>query len=292
MPEMTLRASISAYLDEVTVHRNPTTVRTYKGALLGLVKYLEEGAAVNVDTMKPSEVSVDLVVGYFKGLGRLRIVEGSRTSWISVTPRVIKTISDYLDVRLDIDKSVSRSPATLPVFSRHRPSEVGKIVALTPAGVRNIVPGRSLEALGPHYDGSITPKALRHYAVASLLPSLTTLHPRIVRHCKSHFENGQYDNAIFNAMKAIEEEVRTRIAADPTEIGVNLITTAMKKEPIQITFSPVAAEQDAHYNLFKGAIGTLKNPHSHRFVGITDPIRAFESLALASLLMRMLDEAA
>ena len=93
-------------------------------------------------------------------------------------------------------------------------------------------------------------------------------------------------------MKAIEEEVRTRIAADPTEIGVNLITTAMKKEPIQITFSSVAAEQDAHYNLFKGAIGTLKNPHSHRFVGITDPIRAFESLALASLLMRMLDEAA
>jgi hypothetical protein len=49
--------------------------------------------------------------------------------------------------------------------------------------------------------------------------------------------------------------------------------------------------QDAHYNLFKGALGTLKNPHSHRFVGVNDPVRAFESLALASLLMRMLDEA-
>ena len=71
MPEMTLRASISAYLDEVTVHRNPTTVRTYKGALLGLVKYLEESAAVNVDTMEASEAPVDLVVGYFKGLKRL-----------------------------------------------------------------------------------------------------------------------------------------------------------------------------------------------------------------------------
>ena len=71
MSEMTLRNSITAYLDEVALRRNPTTARTYRAALLGLVNYLEENAAVDFDTVKPGEVPLDLVVGYFKGLGRL-----------------------------------------------------------------------------------------------------------------------------------------------------------------------------------------------------------------------------
>lgn len=177
------------------------------------------------------------------------------------------------------------------MFAQHRAGQKGQVLALSSRSVGLIVSKRASEALGAEHDGTVSPKSFRHYAVASLLQPLTALHPKIVRRCKSYFENGQYDDAILNAMKAIEVEVRIRIGADPTEYGVNLITTAMKKDPAQITFSAVAAEQDAHYNLFKGALGSLKNPHSHRFVGVTDPIRTFESLALASLLMRMLDEA-
>jgi len=42
-------------------------------------------------------------------------------------------------------------------------------------------------------------------------------------------------------------------------------------------------------NLFKGAIGVLKNPGSHREVEFEDPTEAAEAVLLADLLMRILD---
>lgn len=118
-----------------------------------------------------------------------------------------------------------------------------------------------------------------------------SLHPKIVQRCRIPFETGQYDDAIFNAMKVVEEEVRTRISADPTDIGVALISKAMNPKSPILPFSEVNAEQEAAHSLYRGAIGSFKNPLSHRFLDSSDPVKTFECLALASLLMRMLDEA-
>ena len=41
--------------------------------------------------------------------------------------------------------------------------------------------------------------------------------------------------------------------------------------------------------LFRGAIGTFKNPSSHRIVNYDDPVLAAEVVLLADLLMRLLD---
>jgi len=41
--------------------------------------------------------------------------------------------------------------------------------------------------------------------------------------------------------------------------------------------------------LFRGAIGTFKNPSSHRAVNYDDPVLAAEVVLLADLLMRLLD---
>ncbi|WP_426280204.1 TIGR02391 family protein [Sphingomonas sp. NFX23] len=49
-------------------------------------------------------------------------------------------------------------------------------------------------------------------------------------------------------------------------------------------------EQTAMANLFAGAIGAFKNPHSHRSPSLNDPREAAEILMLASRLIGIVDE--
>jgi uncharacterized protein (TIGR02391 family) len=133
------------------------------------------------------------------------------------------------------------------------------------------------------------PDALKAYRRSQLLPK-QLLHPSIGHKVWASFLRGDYDTAVFQAFKEVEVRVRQvgRYPAD--EIGVSLMRKAFAAGtgPLSDTQAPVA-EQESLAHLFAGAIGSYKNPHSHRNVVIT-PEEAVEMIVLASHLLGIVDQ--
>jgi uncharacterized protein (TIGR02391 family) len=118
--------------------------------------------------------------------------------------------------------------------------------------------------------------------------SLEFLNPRLVEKCADHFRSAKYDDCILNAAKVVEVMVREAASLPAEDIGVQLMRKAFKPAPPLLKFSDVSAEQEAAMNLYCGFIGFFKNPHSHKFMNIKDPITAFEILIMANHLCGMI----
>jgi uncharacterized protein (TIGR02391 family) len=115
------------------------------------------------------------------------------------------------------------------------------------------------------------------------------LHKRLAR-VRTQFLMGEYELAAFAAMREVEIRVRELVKAENSVIGVKLMRAAFKPESGQLADPELdAGEQVGMMELFAGAIGTFKNPPSHRQVDYDDPTEASEVVMLADLLMRILD---
>ena len=133
-----------------------------------------------------------------------------------------------------------------------------------------------------------TPEALEAYRKANLLPK-GQLHSIIAQKVWSIFLQGDYDTAVFQAFKQVEVAVRRAGGYNEKDIGVKLISKAFHETTGNLTDqNQHPDEKKARLLLFMGAIGSYKNPSSHRDVEITAE-EAAEVIIFASHLLRIVD---
>lgn len=114
------------------------------------------------------------------------------------------------------------------------------------------------------------------------------LHERLAR-VRTQFLIGEYELAAFAAMREVEIRVRELAQADSSLLGVKLMRDSFARSGALANPGLDPGEQVGMMELFAGAIGTFKNPPSHRQVDYDDPTEASEVVMLADLLMRILD---
>jgi uncharacterized protein (TIGR02391 family) len=134
------------------------------------------------------------------------------------------------------------------------------------------------EALGKRLDDVRAVERLQEY-----------VHPLLQQKVRRQFLLGEYENAIFVALKAVEVRVRKLGGYGDEVIGVDLMVRAFKPGgPLADPTAP-AGEVEGTMMLFRGAYAVLRNPSGHREVSFDDVTEASEAVLTASLLMRMLD---
>jgi uncharacterized protein (TIGR02391 family) len=115
------------------------------------------------------------------------------------------------------------------------------------------------------------------------------LHPTIAVGCMDNFRLGKFDTAVFEAFKTLEVAIRDASGLPPSDIGVSLARKAFRPGdgPLCDT-STEGGEQQALADLMAGAIGSYKNPHSHRKQEL-GAAEAREMPIMASHLLRIVE---
>jgi len=106
------------------------------------------------------------------------------------------------------------------------------------------------------------------------------------------FDLDRYEEAVFAAFKLVEEKVRTKAGLGPLDIGTDLMSKAFNPSTGRLTVPSAVtkAEQEAVHALFRGAIGLFKNPSSHRTVNYDDRLVTIKLIALAEVLLGILND--
>lgn len=128
-----------------------------------------------------------------------------------------------------------------------------------------------------------------NFKVARLLPK-EILHAKIADRVWGAFMRGEFDSAVFQAVKGVEVAVRDASGLGDDLVGVKLMRAAFKPEDGPLT-DPQAegGEKQARMELFAGAMGSYKNPQSHRDVDLDNPQEALEIIYLANHLLSIVD---
>ncbi|WP_299653947.1 TIGR02391 family protein [uncultured Jannaschia sp.] len=196
---------------------------------------------------------------------------------------------------MEVRNSVGPSQG-LPGYPRERRSEI--ILAISEAfawlGAQGLIvpdPGSTggWMALSRRARRFETEKDFRQFELARSL-NRDLLHPAIAEEVWLSFVRGRFAAAVFEAMRAVEIAVREAAGFPKGDHGIPMIRRAFHKDngPLRDP-EQEEAEREALMHFFAGAVGSYKNPHSHRNVTMEDASEAIEIVMLASHLLRIVD---
>lgn len=118
------------------------------------------------------------------------------------------------------------------------------------------------------------------------------LHPEFISNVRPLFLQSRFETAVFEAFKTLEVAIRIASGLGDDSIGVALVNRAFHPEGGRLTDTTLEkGERVALMSLMAGAIGSYKNPSSHRRVAISAD-EARDMIVLASHLLKIVDSRA
>lgn len=121
------------------------------------------------------------------------------------------------------------------------------------------------------------------------------IHPDLPAKVRQLFDDGHWEQSVFEAFKYIENEVK-RLSSIRGKSGFALMMEAFNENEAKIKLNALKTESELDEQkgfkfIFSGATTGIRNPRGHE-VDIRDtPDEALDYLSLASLLLRRLDAA-
>lgn len=127
------------------------------------------------------------------------------------------------------------------------------------------------------------------FLAAQALPE-DFLHPSLLPDVRPLFLQQRYDMAVFGAFHRLEVAMREAARLGDEWIGTKFAARAFNPEDGKLTDKDAeASERQALMNMMVGALGSYKNPQSHRKVGL-DASAARDLIIMASQLLKIVDE--
>lgn len=120
------------------------------------------------------------------------------------------------------------------------------------------------------------------------------IQPKLPKIVESLFDDGHYAQATFEAFKFVDKEV-ARLSKS-SESGFKLMMAVLSETAPLIKLTSCISqtekdEQKGYQFLFAGSMLAIRNPRGHNYGMRDTPDQCLDHLALASLLLRRLEEA-